>query len=197
MKQVVLIGDSIRMGYEPFVREMLKREADVWAPADNCSSSRCLMGHLDEWVISRQPDIVHMNCGLHDLAYKDAEGRPIAHRQVPLEEYQDAVRAMLTNVRGQTSALVVWASSTPVNERWHIEKKGFARYEADVEAYNQAATRAAKGLGIPINDLYSLVMREGRDQLLSPDGVHFTRRGYEILAEAVVKVLRPMLALGE
>jgi isoamyl acetate esterase len=196
MKQVVLIGDSIRMGYEPFVREMLGREAEVWAPADNCSSSRYLMDHLDEWVISRQPDIVHLNCGLHDLAYKDADGRPSGQRLVPLDEYKDNVRAILTTIRGQTPALVMWASSTPVNERWHIAKKDFPRYEADVDAYNDAGLAAARSLGIPVNDLNRVIAEGGRDNLLSEDGVHFKDAGYRVLAEAVVKMLRPMLAVS-
>jgi isoamyl acetate esterase len=195
MKQVVLIGDSIRMGYEPFVRQALQGEAEVWAPADNCSSSRVVLAHLDEWVISRQPDVVHVNCGLHDLAYKDADGRPIDHRQVPLDEYKDNVRAILTNIRGQTAALVAWASSTPVNERWHLEKKEFPRYEADVDAYNAASSAAARGLGIPIHDLHEVVKRGGRDQMLLPDGVHFREAGYRALADAVVRCVRPMLAV--
>ena len=29
---VVLIGDSIRMGYQPFVTEALAGEAEIWAP---------------------------------------------------------------------------------------------------------------------------------------------------------------------
>jgi len=196
MKQVVLIGDSIRMGYEPLVREMIGREASVWAPTDNCSSSRFLIEHLSEWVISRQPDVVHINCGLHDLAYKNAEGQPMDHRQVPLDEYAENVRWILTTVRGQTPALVVWATSTPVNERWHLAKKEFPRYEADVEAYNAAGSAAARGLGIPVNDLYGVVMQSGRDRVLSPDGVHITEAGYRTLAEAVVRMIRPLVALS-
>lgn len=195
MKQVVLIGDSIRMGYERFVRQALQDVADVWAPPENCSSSRMVLQHLDPWVLARHPDVVHVNCGLHDLAYKDADGRPTDHLLVPLHEYQDNVRTILTKIRGQTAALVVWASSTPVNERWHLATKAFARYEADVRAYNAAGCAAARGLGIPINDLYEVVMRNGRDLLLSPDGVHLTEAGYRRVAEAVVAVLRPALAV--
>ena len=32
---VVLIGDSIRMGYQPFVTEALAGEAEIWAPEEN------------------------------------------------------------------------------------------------------------------------------------------------------------------
>ncbi|WP_257968099.1 hypothetical protein [Peribacillus deserti] len=35
MKKVLLLGDSIRMGYEPFVREALEGKAEVTAPEEN------------------------------------------------------------------------------------------------------------------------------------------------------------------
>ena len=35
MKQVMLLGDSLRMGYEPLVRELLKGKAEVSGPNEN------------------------------------------------------------------------------------------------------------------------------------------------------------------
>ncbi|HEY66459.1 MAG TPA: hypothetical protein G4O02_18060 [Caldilineae bacterium] len=43
---VVLIGDSIRMGYEPFVWEMLQGVADVWGPEENGGTSQNVLDHL-------------------------------------------------------------------------------------------------------------------------------------------------------
>ena len=34
-KKVLLLGDSRRMGYEPFVRELLKDVAEVYGPKEN------------------------------------------------------------------------------------------------------------------------------------------------------------------
>jgi hypothetical protein len=36
MKKLVLIGESIRMGYAQYVTEELGEEAIVWWPEDNC-----------------------------------------------------------------------------------------------------------------------------------------------------------------
>jgi hypothetical protein len=67
MKQIILIGDSIRMGYQPTVQQILADQAQVWGPVENGGNSHNVLTHLDAWVIQRQPDIVHLNCGLHDI----------------------------------------------------------------------------------------------------------------------------------
>ena len=36
MKNVVLIGDSIRLGYENEVRELLGDEVQIFSPKENC-----------------------------------------------------------------------------------------------------------------------------------------------------------------
>ena len=36
MKNLLLIGDSIRMGYDTFVREKLSGRMNVYFPAENC-----------------------------------------------------------------------------------------------------------------------------------------------------------------
>ena len=36
MKKVVILGDSIRMGYDKYVKEALKDVAAVYYPKDNC-----------------------------------------------------------------------------------------------------------------------------------------------------------------
>ena len=69
---VVLIRDSIRIGYESFVRAELDEIADVWAPEENGGDSRNVLDHLDAWAIDKAPAVIHLNCGLHDMK-KDFE----------------------------------------------------------------------------------------------------------------------------
>ena len=54
--KVVLIGDSIRMGYQPFVARKLEGRADVWGPPVNCRHSLWALDHFGPWVAERQPD---------------------------------------------------------------------------------------------------------------------------------------------
>ena len=189
MKQVVLIGDSIRMGYQQIVQSELAGEAEVWGPEANGGTSRNVLAHLDEWVISRQPDVVHLNCGLHDLRTEFGAGEPA----VPLDEYGTNVALILRQIQEHTSARLIWATTTPVNEQWHHRNKGFDRFETDVLAYNRRAQEVTAQLGVEVDDLYAIVTRAGRDSVLVPDGVHFAGDGYTLLGRAVAEVIRSAL----
>jgi lysophospholipase L1-like esterase len=186
MIRVVLIGDSIRQGYQDVVAQELAAEAHVWAPQENGGTSANVLAHLHDWVIARKPEIVHLNCGLHDLR----TDRVSKEKAVPLDQYVENIERILRRILQETEATLVWASTTPVNEQWHTREKPFDRYEADVEAYNRAAREVAERMSVPVNDLFEAVMRAGRDRLLSPDGVHFTKEGSALLGRAVASAIR-------
>ena len=67
LPKVVLVGDSIRMGYAPLVAKRLDGKAIVVSAKPNGEDSSNVLRNLDEWVIKEHPDIVHINAGLHDL----------------------------------------------------------------------------------------------------------------------------------
>jgi lysophospholipase L1-like esterase len=186
MKRVILVGDSIRMGYQEIVRAELEGWADVWGPEQNGGTSENVLAHLDEWVITRRPDVLHINCGLHDLRKEFGQDGAA----IPLGAYADNLRTIMTRVKTETDAIVVWALTTPVNQEWHHRIKGFDRFEADVAAYNAAATEIAQELNIVVNDLVATVTSAGRDDLLLPDGVHFKPQGYTLLGKAVADQIK-------
>jgi len=192
MRRVVLIGDSIRIGYQAAVECELTGRAEVWAPGENGGTSENVLAHLDEWVIARRPDIVHLNCGLHDLRIERGRNE----RAVPLPQYRVNLNTIFRRIRDESNPVIIWATTTPVNERWHRERKDFDRRESDVDAYNQAAGEVANRMDIPINDLYAVVMEHGRDAILSPDGVHYSEAGYDLLGRAVAEAIRAQLELN-
>jgi lysophospholipase L1-like esterase len=189
MVTVVLIGDSIRLGYQDVVAQELAGEAHVWAPEENGRTSANVLAHLDDWVIQRDPAIVHLNCGLHDLRTERESG----DKAVALPQYVESIDRIFGRIQRETNATLIWAATTPVHEEWHQRAKPFDRYEADVAAYNQAASEVAERVAVPVNDLFEVVMRAGRDRLLSPDGVHFTKEGSAVLGKAVAAAIRPYL----
>jgi lysophospholipase L1-like esterase len=188
MKRIVLIGDSIRMGYQETVRAQLEGWADVWGPEQNGGTSKNVLNHLDEWVITRQPEVLHINCGLHDLRKEFGQNTSA----VPLDAYTDNVWTIMTRVKTETDAIVIWALTTPVNQEWHHKRKGFDRFEADVAAYNTAAADIAGELDIVVNDLFTTVTSAGRHNLLLPDGVHFKPEGYALLGKGVADQIGSM-----
>ena len=188
MRHVILIGDSIRMAYQDGVRRLLTGECEVWAPAENGGTSANVLAHLDAWVLARRADLVHLNCGLHDLR----RARPGGALNVPLAAYRENLEALFGRLLDAGRRLL-WASTTPVNHAWHRDHKPFDRFEEDVLAYNRAAAGIAARAGVPVDDLYGVVMVAGRDRLLAPDGVHFTDEGSEVLARAVAAAVRAAL----
>ncbi len=189
MKTVVLIGDSIRIGYQEVVCEQLAGRAAVWGPEQNGGTSENVLAHLEEWVLARRADVVHINCGLHDLK-REFGGDAAA---IPLGRYADNVRKILARLRAETNATVIWALTTPVNQAWHHQNKPFDRFEADVVAYNAVAADIARTLDIVTHDLFSTINAAGRDDLLLPDGVHFKPEGYALLGKSVAECVRETL----
>ena len=118
MKKLVLIGDSIRMGYENEVKKLLADKVEIFAPVENGGNSRRVKSKLDEWVIDQSPDILHINCGLHDIKREFSSGEVA----VSLSEYKINLQYILTVVSSKVET-VIWATTTPVNSEWHQKIK--------------------------------------------------------------------------
>ena len=189
MKTIVLIGDSIRMGYQDEVRQQLAEYANVWAPTQNGGDSANVLAHVDEWVVDRRPDLVHINCGLHDIK-RDHAGENL---QTEPEAYRRNVEAILSRLSAVDGLQTVWAQTTPVIEERHRTVKGFVRLNSDIRRCNQVAAELCQAHGVPVNDLHAVVMDAGREALLSPDGVHYTHAGYHLLAHAAADFIASRL----
>jgi len=191
MKQVFLIGDSIRHGYKQTVCKELEGVAEVAWPEANCGTTSAILVGLSSWVLNRKVDLVHANGGLHDIKTLWFGGRA---NVVPLAHYRDNVETILRTLREQTHAKVIWATMTPVDHKKahdaHAKAHDFDRYEEDVVAYNKAAIEVCSRLGVPVDDLHSVVMNADKDKCLIHDGVHFKPEAYELLGKAVAAFIR-------
>lgn len=188
LPKVILVGDSIRMGYAPLVATRLDGKAIVISAKPNGEDSGNVLKNLDEWVINEKPDVVHINAGLHDLKLKDKS------YQVPLADYEKNLKTILERIQNETKAKVIFATTTPILDDLHAQRKaGFDRFESDVQKYNVAAVSVMKRAGVPINDLHNLVESRGKEKLMGGDGTHYTQEGYEVLAAAVTdSILRSL-----
>lgn len=194
LPRVVLIGDSIRLGYAPIVAKKLEGRAQVISVEQNGGDSRRVRANLEQWALAARPAIVHFNAGLHDLKLLKATNQ----HQVPLDQYRENLRDIVSQLQGKTSARIIFAATTPIIDVRHAARKAdFDRLEADVRRYNGAATEVMRTAGIPINDLHWVVDRGGAERLLLRDGTHYTAEGYELLASAVAdSILRQLTVLN-
>lgn len=183
---VLLLGDSIRMGYQPYVRQELGASFDLSGPAENCATSRNLLANLDRWALERPASIIHLNAGLHDLRYDPGRDAPV----VSMDEYESNVRTILSRLRDRTDARLIWATTTPVHEKLHAEQKLSRRRESDVTSYNAIATRVGRELDVELDDLCAAVLAHGPDALWSGDGVHFSDAGSRFLGAQVARAIR-------
>jgi lysophospholipase L1-like esterase len=184
---VVLVGDSIRIGYAPVVAEKLKGLAEVVSPAENGGDSGNVLKHLDEWVIRHDPAVVHFNAGLHDLKTDPKTGA----KQVGPDDYKKNLAEIVRRLERETSARLVFATTTPVIDERTRNKNPFVRNEADVEAYNRAAREVvASSPAVVVDDLHATVMGLGPASALVADGVHFTPEARQAQGEQVARVVR-------
>lgn len=192
LPKVVLIGDSIRIGYAPIAVKKLDGQAIVVQHKDNGGDSGNVLKNLDAWVIGEQPALVHLNCGLHDLKKDKKTGK----YQVSIEEYEANLRRIVERIRKETKAVLIFAATTPILDDLHAKRgAGFDRFEADVKRYNEKALAVMAELNVPVHDLHRLVHHFGADKLLGKDGTHYTPTGYLRLGDAVADCVRRHLTI--
>ncbi len=188
LPDVLLIGDSISMGYTIPVRELLNGKTNVHRPSVNCGPTIRGLDHLDEWLEDRKWAVIHFNFGLHDLRYMNAEGTHAdnAKQQVPVDQYEKNLETLVNRLK-KTGARLIWASTTPVPEGAGGRMKG------DAAKYNAAAKKVMDRHGISINDLYAFALPR-LEEIQRPANVHFTTEGSEALASEVARVILENLA---
>ena len=189
LPRVLLIGDSISIGYTLAVRSELAGVANVHRPPVNCGPTTRGLGSIDAWLGDKPWDVIHFNWGLHDLKFVDADGKMVdpaegAH-QVEIGQYQSNLRGLVERLR-KTGAILIWCSTTPVPEGASGRRPG------DEVRYNEAAEKVAQEAGIPIDDLYAFALPILAD-IQRPANVHFTDEGSKALARRVAgNILRTL-----
>lgn len=200
LPRVLLIGDSISMGYTLPVRKFLEGKANVHRPPVNCGPTTRGLEGIDEWLdtggAGKKWDLIHFNWGLHDLKYMGSGGENLAdpedsssRQQVPPEEYRKNLQALVDRLR-ETGAVLIWRNTTPVPEG----AKG--RVVGDSAAYNRIAKKIMEKEEIAIQDLYSFAL-ENQDELMRPANVHFTPAGSLALGREVAERIRKTLKLQD
>ena len=189
MANILVIGDSISMGYLEEVQRKLADVAEVVHNPGNGGDSANVLANLDAWLAETEPDLVSLNCGLHDLKRQPGTRT----YQVPIEAYRANLVAVLARLRA-ARCHVVWVATTPVLDERHQARKPFDRYNADVIEYNAMARALAEEAELAVIDLYQAALELGLETALGPDGVHFTPEAYDALGRVVAAGLREHLA---
>ncbi len=193
--RVLLLGDSISMGYHRAVVAGLDGEAVVIRPEENCEGTTKGAAQIEKWLALEGGnfDVVHFNFGLHDLKRVKPDGQasddPSDPSQADPATYARQLRRIVDAIRA-SGATPIFATTTPVpagKVRPHRER-------ADVDRYNQIARQIMAEHKITVNDLNRFAAPK-LDALQRPVNVHFTPEGSRALGERVTETIRDALPL--
>lgn len=171
---VLVVGDSISLGYTPFVQQDLPSADVIHSPCNDESSTNAQL-NMKMWVEYRPSwKVITFNHGMWDI--------PPGPESTSIENYQANLRREGTFYM-EHAPKVVFFTTTEVPAQANA---GFTN--ADVDQYNQAAVQVMNELGIEVVDLnaYSKTI----DQLhIDPTNIHWSPQGYQDLAGVVSQAI--------
>jgi len=183
LPNVLIIGDSISIGYTLPTRALLKGKVNLHRIPTNGGPTTKGVIEIEKWLGKRKWDLIHFNWGLHDLKFMGKDGTNLVPKekggivQVSLPDYEKNLNKLVTRMKKSAKQLV-WRNTTP------IPPGSKARYVGDSIKYNQAATRVMKKHGVPTLDLFTPSKKNMKDWMKEAN-VHYHAHGSQALAERV------------
>lgn len=211
LPNVLILGDSISMGYTPFVQKRMAGIANVSRPKCNCGPTQFYLRPkhgMRRWVGKTSWRAIVVNFGIWDVCYMRGDPLKVDHFwgskeipkglppcrkatairdlgfrvRTPVREYEANMREILGYLK-TTGAQVFFALTTPV-PGYDDDRNGRIR------VYNEIAESVCAELGVGVIDLHAVAERN-YDKV--KDGCHFNDAGNDILAEAIVTRLKSTL----
>ena len=185
LPHVLIIGDSISIGYTLPTRELLKGKVNLHRIPTNGGPTTKGLAEIEKWLGNKKWDLIHFNWGLHDLKYMGKDGTNLVPKekggvvQVPLADYEKNLEKLVVRMKKSAKQLV-WRNTTP------IPPGSKARYVGDSVKYNDAAARVMKRHKIPTVDLFTPSKKNMKKWMRNAD-VHYYPHGSQALAEIVAK----------
>ena len=185
LPNVLIIGDSISIGYTLPTRALLKEKVNLHRIPTNGGPTPKGLSEIEKWLGNKKWDLIHFNWGLHDLKFMGKDGTNLVPKeqggvvQVPLSDYEKNLEKLVVRMKKSAKQLV-WRNTTPIPEG------SKARYVGDSIKYNKAAARVMKKHNVPTLDLFTPSKKNMKDWMRKAD-VHYYPHGSQALAELVAK----------
>ena len=187
-RKILIIGDSISIGYFPFVQTALADQAEVVHNKGNAQHTGTGLKNIKGWLGEEKWDVIQFNWGLWDLCYRPVEKGPENRDKIngklttTLEQYKKNLEELVSILK-KTNARLLFVTTTYVPEN----EKG--RFSEDALKYNYIAKEVMKRNGIPVNDIFELSKKLHKKHGRAPDDVHYTKEGYSELAKCITACL--------
>jgi len=189
LPRVLIIGDSISLGYTPYVAEALEGEAVVEHNAGNAGPTQRGLERIELWLGGdKKWDVIQFNWGLWDMyrwQYKKYDQGPQA--------YEKNLEKLVTRLE-KTGAKLIWATTTPACPKPEHKIHILVTPETQ-KKYREAALRVMKKHDVAIDDLYTFIapVRDRYARSKRGNDVHYSKEGYQQLAGRVVEAIRAAL----
>lgn len=192
--KILIIGDSISLGYTPFVKTQLSDNAFVTHNPGNAEHSGTGLQKIEEWIGEEHWDIIQFNWGLWDLCYRHLDSKVQGNRDkvngtltYSVEDYTANLDSIVTIIKKKTDAKLIFVTTSYVPE----DEAG--RFVADAIKYNDAAKSVMKKHSITVNDIYESSTHIHKSYGKGSDDVHYTPEGYEQLSKLVTSFIEKEL----
>ena len=184
LPKVLIIGDSISIGYTSHVIENLKGVAEVKRHKGNAGPTIRGVAQIEEWLGDDKWDLIHFNWGLWDMygwEYHKDDRSP--------EAYGKRLESLVGRLK-KTGAKLIWATTTPAcpaNETTMERRfKQNVRISPAVERqYLDVALRVMRGNGVQVNDLHAFMKPQWTKYAIADNNVHFKPEGKKALGKQV------------
>lgn len=189
--KVLIIGDSISIGYTPFVETDLSEYAEVFHNAGNAKFTDNGLDSIDSWLAVGEWDVIQFNWGLWDLCYRHPDSKVQGKRDKvngtvtnTVEQYASNLDALVTILESKTDAKLIFVTTSyvPVDEA--------GRYSEDAIKYNAAAKEVMKKHSVIVNDIFEKTIPIHHELGKGSDDVHYTEEGYEAISKYITDFLK-------
>ena len=184
LPKVLIMGDSISIGYTPHVVENLKGVAEVKRHKGNAGPTLRGVAKIDEWLGEERWDLIHFNWGLWDMygwEYHQEDRSPKA--------YGKRLEFLVARLK-KTGAQLIWATTTPACPAHETTMKRRFKQEVLIpknleRKYLEVALGVMKKNGVQINDLHAFMKPQWAKYAIADNNVHFKSEGKKALGKQV------------
>jgi acyl-CoA thioesterase-1 len=194
LPNVLVIGDSISIGYTPHLQQELKGVCNIIRPKGNHQGTTFGLTIVEQLLASQKNwDVVHFNWGLHDLKHVKTAGTsqtsnsPTDPQQADPTAYRANLTELVEKLKAGTDAKLIFATTTP-----YPDVSGPLRKASYAVAYNKIAKEIMATNDVAINDLHAFMLPQ-LEKLQRRKNVHFTPAGSAALAGEAAKAIRKHL----
>ena len=192
--KILIIGDSISLGYTPYVKRQLSGLYRVYRISENAMHTRKGLENINRWLAEEDWALIHFNWGLWDMCYRTTVGsnkyvkdKLNGKQDIPVEEYKKNLETLVSILKSTKSKLVFVTST-------YVPKDEPGIFSEDVLRYNEAAKEIMNMHSIPVNDIYSESKEIHQRNGGGSDNAHFTQKGYKALADLIADFIKEQMS---